>query len=317
MTTDLTVIASTPPTAVSEPHPVLAYMAKLAPSSRRTMRYALDLIAGYASGGRDDCLSFEWHRLRAEHTEAIRAWLASSHLAPSTANLALTGLRQVLLRCRRRRLIPADEYEDAVDLDPIAGQRLPTGRALTAGELTALFAACDASTLAGARDGAIFGLGFGAGLRRSELVGVDLQDVDADPASVRVQKGKGNKGREVPLPAGAIAAVLAWVDARGAWSGPLFVPLTRGDTIYGRARLSDQAVFDVCRKRATQAGVRPFAPHDMRRTYISALLEAGGDLAMVQRLAGHADPGTTSSYDRRPEQAKRRTAELLVIPFSC
>lgn len=169
--------------------------------------------------------------------------------------------------------------------------------------------------MAGARDGAIFGLGFGAGLRRSELVGVNLEDVDADPATVRVQRGKGNKGREVPLPAGAIAAVLAWVGLRGDWPGPLFVPLTRGDSIYARTRLSDQAVFDVCRKRGTEAGLKLFAPHDMRRTYISALLEAGGDLAMVQRLAGHADPGTTSGYDRRPEQAKRRTAELLVIPF--
>jgi len=95
------------------------------------MVWALDEIAAWASAGRETALTFEWYPLRAEHTEAIRVWLANSHLAPASANLARTAMRAVLRSCRRRRLMPAGDHEDAVDLPPIPGERLAAGRSLT------------------------------------------------------------------------------------------------------------------------------------------------------------------------------------------
>jgi integrase len=79
--------------------------------------------------------------------------------------------------------------------------------------------------------------------------------------------------------------------------------------------MTSQAVLLLRQRRVEQARVQPFTAHDLRRTFISDLLDAGADLSVVQKLSGHANVGTTARYDRRREEGKRRAAELLHVPF--
>jgi integrase len=143
---------------------------------------------------------------------------------------------------------------------------------------------------------------------------LDLADWDGREAAVTVQRGKGNKARTVYLNQGGAAEVAAWIKVRGRREGALFVPVNKGGRILRQKRLSGPAVGDVVSRRAEQAGIEPLRAHDLRRSYISELLDAGVDLSTVQQMAGHASPVVTSGYDRRPARARKAAAELVHWP---
>jgi hypothetical protein len=144
-------------------NPVLAYLARLSPGSRRTMRASLETIAGLASAGEVGALDFPWWLLRYQHAEAIRGRLAESY-APATANKMLSAMKGVLKSCWRLGLITADERDRASDVEPVRGTRLPPGRSIPRGELRSLFEVCAAEAndlrmrARGVRDAAMLAL---------------------------------------------------------------------------------------------------------------------------------------------------------------
>jgi len=207
-------------------------------------------------------------------------------------------------------------------LEHVEGSALPAGRALSAGELRALFSACAADgSPAGARDAALLAILYGGGLRRAEAIALSIADYDRDDRALRVF-GKRRKQRLAYLDAGGVSAIDAWLCCRaaaagvelGQLAGPLLCPVLKGGRIVCRP-MSPGAVLKRLRLRAAQAKVAGLSPHDLRRSFVSDLLDAGVDIATVQKMAGHAHVQTTARYDRRPEDAKRAAAQRLHVPF--
>ncbi|MBW1689094.1 MAG: tyrosine-type recombinase/integrase [Deltaproteobacteria bacterium] len=211
--------------------PALVYLARLgSPASRLTMAGCLDRIARTLQPG-SDSQSFPWHELTYEHTQAIRSWLAE-RFAPTTAGKYLAALRGVLKEAWRLELMSAEDYRRACDLEPVRGHREPPGRMLTAGELAAVFTSCKAdSSPAGARDAALLAFIFGAGLRRSEVTGLELRHYNRETGEIHVEHGKGNKDRLAGVAGGGKRAVDAWLEIRGLQDGPILYPVVKGGRI--------------------------------------------------------------------------------------
>ncbi|MGB7520435.1 MAG: site-specific integrase, partial [Spirulinaceae cyanobacterium] len=153
------------------------------------------------------------------------------------------------------------------------------------------------------RDMALIAILRGGGLRRAEVVKLELTDFNPRTGAVEVRQGKGGKSRMVYLPEVAVQLVIKWLSIRGRKSGALLCPV-RGGKIEIR-HLSADAVGKTLQRLGKKAGLASFSAHDFRRTFCSDLLDLGADIVTVQKLAGHASPATTAIYDRRGEEVKR------------
>jgi site-specific recombinase XerD len=304
------------PTSPAAQNPAIVYLAGLSTGSRRTMRQALDVIAGILTANTCDHRTLPWGALRFQHTQAVRSVLMERY-GPATANKMLSALRNTLRTAWNLNYMNAEEYQRAVNLKTVIGEQpeAAAGRALTHGEWIALLAACSRdSSPAGARDAAIIALLKVTGLRRAELAALQLEDYNQVTQTLTVQ-GKRKKVRTIPLEnQGALDALSDWLHFRGMDAGSLFFRISKcGDLM--RTGLSDQGVYHLLRKRGLEAGVDVFTPHDLRRTFAGDLLDAGADLSTVQKLMGHAQANTTARYDRRGERAKRSAVQKLHVPY--
>lgn len=293
----------------------LIYLASLSQSGRYTMQHALDSLARLLSQGEADAAGYAWHALRFQHVTAIRTRLQDAGYKPATINKILSALRGVLRAAWLSGQMSAEDYHKAVSVKSVKNETLPAGRELQLGELAALMEACERDpTPAGIRDAAIIGSLYSAGLRRAEVVSLALADYDPETGKAII-KGKGRKERLAYITGGAARALADWLAFRGDAPGALFVPVNKSGKITLTERMDSKSVYAMLRKRGGEAGVKPFSPHDLRRTFVSDLLDAGADIATVSKMAGHANVTTTARYDRRPEEARKKAAGLLHVPY--
>ncbi|WP_348262851.1 tyrosine-type recombinase/integrase [Telmatobacter sp. DSM 110680] len=284
----------------------------MAEGSRRGQRQALNAIAGFLSEGVFDADETDWATLRYQDTSAVRNWLVKRY-APNTAKRLLAALRGVLKECWRMGLMPYDDLAKATDLASVHGESEPSGRALGNEELQKVFDACHRDTSpAGIRDGAIVGLLYGLGLRRAEVISLDTSDYNPVQGIIAVH-GKGNKPRLGYALEQVQVLLDAWLNVRGEGDGPMFSPINKGGAL-ATGRFTPQGLALVVKKRAAEAEIGTFSCHDLRRTFITNLLDSGVDLFTVQRLAGHKNISTTGIYDRRGEQAKIKAVQLIAMP---
>lgn len=239
----------------------------------------------------------------------LRGWLAlqSSHgRARSTIARRAASARAFTAWCLRRGLAPADPGDRLTS--PQASSTLPT--VLDATEAARLMdhaavAADDASPLA-MRDRAMLELLYATGIRVSELCAMDVDDLDRSRRTARV-RGKGDKERTVPYGLPAASAIDDWLGVRAAIAtragAALFVGARGG-------RIDPRTVRTAVHRLTAEAGVPDLAPHGLRHTAATHVLEGGADLRTVQELLGHATLATTQRYTHVSVERLRATFAL-------
>lgn len=211
--------------------------------------------------------------------------------APSSMARKLASLRTFFQYCLREGYVVSNPAKEVAT--PKIPKRLP--RFLTVDEVFALLKQPAGDGALGARDQAILELLYASGLRVSELVGLDIGEVDCTQQTVRVL-GKGRKERIVPMGEKAASAIARYQECRltllpeGSTEQALFVNRRGG-------RLTARSVERLLGKYIRRMGLgKNVTPHVLRHTFATHLLGAGADMRGIQELLGHASLSTTQKY---------------------
>jgi len=290
-------------------HPAAVYLSGLRNNSYRSIRYCLDTVAKILSQGQCDCMTLDWSKIRYHHTMALRSALIDKY-HPTTVNSMLTAFKRVLGEAQKLGLMEFEVYQKTVDFKRVVGTAEPKGRALSKKEIGQIIATCEGNSPSDIRDRAIIGILRGGGLRRGELINLELRDLELDTGKLIIRQGKGHKTRHVYIPSSALEFVKQWLLLRGYEDGYLFCRIHRGGHLK-MGKMHSDSIWRMLQKRAELANIKSCCPHDLRRTFCGDLLSAGVDIVTVQKLAGHASPITTASYDRRDDEIRRNAVENL------
>ena len=282
------------------------------PKTQRAYQEALQEFCSWAAERREP--------LSKPLLEVWRASLSARGLAVSSVNQKLSAVRLLFRQAAERGALP---YEEAARLASVAnlkqsGHRL--GKWLTEKEASRLLGVPDPTTRIGLRDRAILALLLACGLRRDELVRLEVRHLQRrDERWVLLDlTGKGRRTRTVAVPAWVRHLLGAWLKASGVQSGYLFRTVRKGDKGVGPDQpLSEDAIYTLVKQSGAAIGHPDLAPHDLRRTCAKLCRKAGGDLEQIQFLLGHASIQTTERYLGSQQDLVHAVNDRVRVSFPC
>ena len=250
---------NTNPNTSQKKNPALAYLSRLGSSrSMITISNCLKHIAVIL--GSSDIESADWAKLKRNHWTEIKKTLTEKGCSGATQNLYLTAFKTVAKEAWTLDLIPQSSYLKIQALTGVKYERLPKGRSLSGKEAGGLLAACDDGTNQGKRDKAMFALMLGCGLRRAEVVQLEMKNWDCCNRSFCFI-GKGNKERRVFVPKKIDRIIDEWLMARGLEDGIFFPRICPGadkSKLLFRT-MQPSSIYRILQKRAGLAELGKFA----------------------------------------------------------
>ena len=283
----------------------LAYLQdqrRVSPQTLRAYRGDLEQFGAYLESQNPDGEAPGPEGIETLDVRGFIARLSRSGLGKSSLSRKLSAVRSFLRHAVREGRLESSPAES------IRAPRVPRPlpRTLTVDEMFNLLERIDADDPASARDRAILELLYAGGLRVSELVALDQDDLDLNGMVARVL-GKGGKERMVPFGRSAAKSLRRWYQrsaplrAKGDSPQAVFLNLRGG-------RLSDRSVRRILNRRLDEAAIHArLSPHALRHSFATHLLGGGADLRAIQELLGHSSLSTTQRYTHVSTDALMRT----------
>ena len=260
------------------------------PGSRRVYRYAIEqFIAWYCSEPR---LAF--NRIVVVR---YRMYLEGRGLAANTINQQLAAVRRLAHEAADAGLLSPELAAGISRVKGVKQLGFRSGNWLTLDQSTAVLNHACGDGLRAKRDYAMLAMLLACGLRRSELVGLEIREVQSRQGHWAIVDliGKGRRVRTVPIPEWAKRALDLWITAAGITDGRIFRAITKRGKVWGKG-ISQNVVWYVVRDCCKRVGLEQIAPHDLRRTCAKLCHSGGGELEQIQFLLGHASVQTTERY---------------------
>jgi integrase len=255
------------------------------PATKRAYGKALDEFLGWCqreqpAGG-----------LCKASVQRFRAMLEARGLAPSSINIQMAALRKLATEAADNGLLDA---EGARTIRSVRGAKMHGARIgnwLTREQAQELLNAPDRETLKGTRDVALLAVLLGAGLRRSEVAALSVEDLQQREGRWLIVDlvGKGGRVRSVPIAPWVKAAIDRWLGAAGINAGCVFRPVDKGGRVR-RDKMTNAGVYAILKRYAD------LAPHDLRRTFAQLARRASCSIEQIQLSLGHSSIQTTERY---------------------
>lgn len=268
------------------------YSANTLDAYRRDLRRLLDFMA------REGLTATE---IQLENLQTFAAELHDMDVGPSSQCRILSGVRSFF------RYLLTDGYrdDDPTELleSPQTAEKLP--EVLSVSEVDRMEESIDLTRWEGHRNRAIIEVLFSCGLRVTELVTLQLDNLYLEEGYVRVM-GKGSKERLVPISERAVSELMLWFDDRCRMN---IKPGEEGYVFLNRrgAHLTRTMILIMIKRQAAEASItKTISPHTLRHSFATALLEGGADLRAIQELLGHENIGTTEIYTHMDLTALRQ-----------